>query len=115
MDTQGRASVEAVEFSADSVEDLEAVFEELRGVPGVQVVAVSAPIADGDQGSALEFLTVACSGGAITVVLEIVKTLVESRRPHFSLKFRRGGDRVELTSDNLDEVLPLLKELLGGP
>jgi hypothetical protein len=53
-------------------------------------------------------------GGAITVVLQIVKALVESRGPKFRLKIRRGKDRLEVTADNLDEVLPLLEELLGG-
>jgi hypothetical protein len=103
----------AVEFSADDPEDFEALYHELRGMPGIQVEASSAPIAEGDQGSVLEFLTVACSGGAITVVLQIVKALVESRGPKFILKIRRGKDRLELTADNVDEALPLLEELLG--
>jgi hypothetical protein len=103
-----------VEFSMEESEDCDALYRELRGLPGVHVEAVPAKIASGDQGSVLEFLTVACSGGAITVVLEIVKALVESRGPKFSLRIRRGRDRLEMTADNLDEVLPVLRELLDG-
>ncbi len=105
----------AVEFSAGDPEDFEALYDELRGVPGIQVEAVPAPITEGDQGAVLEFLTVACAGGgAITVVLQIVKALVESRGPKFRLKIRCGKDRLELTADNVDEVLPRLEDLLGG-
>ena len=81
-------------------------------MPGISVEAVPAPIVEGDQGSVLEFLTVACSGGAITVALQIVKTLAESRGPKFSLKIRRGKDRLDITADNLDEALPVLEEWL---
>lgn len=104
----------AVEFSADDPEDLESLYAELRGVPGIEVETSPAPIAAGDQGSVLELLTVACSSGAMTVVLQIVKALVESRGPKFRLKIRRGKDRLEVTADNIDEVLPQVKKLLGG-
>ena len=105
---------DVVEFSSEDPEDFEALYDELRGVPDIRVEAVPAPIVRGEQGSVIEFLTVACSGGAITVVLQIVKTLVESRGPKFSLKIRRGKDRLELTADSVEEALPVLKELLGG-
>ena len=103
-----------VEFSAEDPEDFEALYEELRGVPGISIEAAPKSIVEGDQGSALEFLTVACSGGAITVALQIVRTLVESRGPKFNLKIRRGKNRLEITTDNLDEGLSALKEFLGG-
>jgi hypothetical protein len=114
MGTEERGSADAVHFSASDPEDFEALYEELRGVPGISVAAVPAPVAAGEQGAVLDFLTVACSGGAITVALQIVKTLAESRGPKFSLKIRRGKDRLEVTADNIDEVLPALRELLGG-
>lgn len=114
MGTGEHGVPDVVEVSARDPDDFEVLYDELRGVPGIQVDAVTAPIAEGDQGSVLEFLTVACSGGAITVVLQIVKALVESRGPKFRLKIRRGKDRLEVTADNVDEMLPLLEELLGG-
>lgn len=114
MGTRGHGEHGRVEFSTEDRGDFDVLYSELRGVPGVKVEAVLATIADGDQGSVLEFLTVACSGGAITVALQIVKALVESRGPKFSLKIRRGKDRLEITADNIDEALPVLKELLGG-
>jgi catechol 2,3-dioxygenase-like lactoylglutathione lyase family enzyme len=106
--------LDVVEFFTENPEDSEAFYDELQGVPGVHVEILPGPVAPGDQGPVLEFLTVACSGGAITVVLQIVKALVESRGPKFSLKFRRGKDRLEITAETVDEALPLLKDLLSG-
>lgn len=103
-----------VELVLEDADDFDALLAELRGVSGISVQAVPGRVEPGDQGSVLEFLAVACSGGAITVFLEIIKTLLESRGPAFVLKLRRGKDRLEITADNLDEVTPLIKELLGG-
>ncbi|MFC9234994.1 hypothetical protein ACFTZK_00645 [Streptomyces decoyicus] len=101
----------AVEVRAGHPDDLDAVYNELRGVPGLRTQAASAPATPGEQGSALEFITVACSGGAITILLQIVKSLVESRGPQITLKFRRGQDRLEVTADTVDEILPLIEQL----
>jgi hypothetical protein len=101
----------AVEIRAGTTDDLDAIYNELRGVVGVHVRAESPQGVPGEQGSALEFITAACSGGAITILLQIVKTLVESRGSQITLKFRRGGDRLEVTANNVDEILPLLENL----
>jgi Effector Associated Constant Component 1 len=104
-----------VKVSAADVDDLDALYEELRGTPGLTVEAELASQVAGDQGPVLEFLTVACSGGAITVFLQIIKALAESRSPKFSLKIRRGRERLEVTADNVDDVLPVIRELLDDP
>lgn len=104
-----------VQFSAGDPEDFEALYGELRGVPGIAIEAISVPIAEGDQGTMLDFLTVACSGGAITAALQIIKAVVESRGPKFSLRVGSGKDRLEVNTDNIDELLPVLRELLSGP
>jgi hypothetical protein len=109
-----RDTTGSVQFSAGGPEDLEALYEELRGVPGITTEAIATPIAEGDQGTMLDFLTVACSGGAITVALQIIKAVVESRGPKFSLRVSSGKDRLEVNADNIDELLPVLRELLGG-
>lgn len=111
LDDQG-----AVEFSTDDAEDLEALYQELRGVPGIRVEAIPSPIVEGEQSSSvMDFLSVACAtGGAITVALQIVKVLVESRGPKLALRVRRGKDRLEVTEGNLDKALPLLKEFLDA-
>lgn len=114
MESEEWDKADIARFSADDPSDFEALYAELRGVPGIKIEAVPSPIAAGEQGSVLDFLTVACSGGAITVALQIVKALAESRGPKFRLKVRRGKDRLEVTADNVDEVLPLLREMLGG-
>lgn len=103
-----------VEMWAGTAEDFEALYGELRGVSGLAVEAVSAPAGAGEQGSVVDLLTVACSGGALTVLLQIVKTLVESRGPGLVFKARRGRDRIEITADNLEEALPLLNKLFDG-
>jgi hypothetical protein len=104
-----------VEFDADAVDDLYALFAALRGTAAVTVDAVMPPPVAGEQGSVLDFLTVACaSGGAITTVVQIVRTLIESRGPKVRLSVRRGDDTLEISADNVDEVMPVLREMLGG-
>jgi hypothetical protein len=104
-----------VEFAADDLDDLEALYNELYGTPGLVVEAMSSPLAPGDQGTVLDFLTVACSGGAITVLLQIIKTLVESRDTRFVLKVRCGKDHVEVNAANVEEALPAIRALINGP
>jgi hypothetical protein len=103
-----------VEVQADDPDDTEMVYAELRGVPGITVTAVPTPPAPGEQGAALDVLIVALSSGAITAFLQIIKVLVESRGPKFSLKIRQGKNKVELTADNIDKVLPVIRELIAG-
>lgn len=110
METAGEAS--ALELMAEHADDFDALYAELRGIPGIVVRAVPGAIESGDQGSTLELLTVACSSGAITVFLQIIKTLLESRGPGFVLKIRHGKNRLEITAKNVDDVLPMIKELL---
>lgn len=107
----GVVNDDAVELRAGSPEDLDAVYNELRGAPGVSLRAVLAPGTAGEQGTALEFVTVACSGGAITILFQIVKTMIESRGAGVTLKFRRGDAELEITAKNVDEILPVLESL----
>ena len=104
-----------VEFAADDLDDLDALYAELNGTPGIVVEPVSARLEPGDQGAVLDFLTVACSGGAITVLLQIIRTLVESRDPRFVLKIRRGKDSIEVRAANLEEALPAVRAMIDGP
>lgn len=101
-----------IEVTSDDPEVIDEVYTELRGVPGISVTAVPVPAAPGEQGGTLDVLLVALPSGAVTALLQIIKVLAESRGPKFSLKFRHGKTRLELTADNIEEVLPALKELL---
>jgi Effector Associated Constant Component 1 len=106
---------QSVKFEAHDINDLYALYRELRGTPAVAVEPVAAPNAPGEQGAMLDFLMVACaSGGAITTVLQIVRTMIESRGPTFKLAIRSGKDRIEINADNIEDVLPIVRELLGG-
>jgi hypothetical protein len=109
-----RAGAGEIEVSAGDPEDFDALLGELRGVAGIVVRPVPVPSGPGEQGSVVDLLTVACSGGAITVFLQIIKTLVESRGPGFRLRIRRGRDRLEITAADVDEALPMLRDLLDG-
>lgn len=110
----GERDNQPIEFRVADPDDFDVLFDELRGTPGIAVEAVPAPPAEGEQGSTLDFLTVACSGGAITAALQLVRSVVESRGPKFSLKVRSGKQRLEINATNVEEMLPLLKELMDG-
>ena len=104
----GNDTSTAIEAWTDDPEDL----DELRGLPGISVEAVSAPVQPGDQGAALDVLMVALSSGAVTAFLQIVKVLADSHGPKFSLKIRQGKNRLEVTSSNIDDVLPVIRKLI---
>jgi len=55
-----------IEVSAGDFDDLDALYAELRGVQGIVVTAVPAPVMRGDQGALVDVLMVACTSGAIT-------------------------------------------------
>lgn len=101
-----------VELTADDPEEIDEVYDGLRGVPGITVTVAPAPSVPGEQGAALDVLMVALSSGAITAFLQIIKVLAESRGPKFSLKIRQGKNKLEVTADNADEVLPVIRQLI---
>jgi len=111
--TERTGSVTSVaEVRADNPDDFDEIYAGLRGVPGITVTAVPASAVPGEQGAALDVLTVALSSGALTAFLQIIQVLAESRGPKFRMKIRQGKNSLEVTADNLDEVLPLLRELM---
>jgi len=104
-----------IELRADDADDLDYVYGELRGVPGVNVEAQHSPAEPGDQGWELELLMVACSSGAVASLLQLLRALVDSRGPKFVLKVRGRGQQLEIKAGTVEETLPLLREILGGP
>jgi hypothetical protein len=107
-----KRTVAVAEVRADDPDDFDEIYAGLRGVPGIAVTAVPAPVVPGEQGTALDVLTVALSSGALTAFLQIIQVLAESHGPKFRMKIRQGKNRLEVTADNLDDVLPLLRELM---
>jgi hypothetical protein len=103
-----------IEIQAGSREDTGGVYAALRGRSGITVRAIPAARLPGEQGVALDVLMVGLSSGAVTAFLQIIKTLAESRGPKFVLKIRRGKDKLEVTADNVDDVIPVLRELMRG-
>ena len=112
--TNEAASAE-VEVTADDPEIIDEVYAELRGQPGITVSAIPVPAVSGEQGGTLDVLLVALSSGAATAFLQIIKVLAESNGPKFTLKLRQGKNRLEVTADNIEEVLPVIRELLNPP
>jgi len=108
-----RTTPTKVELTAADPDSLDELYVELRGVPGITVTAVPAAAAPGEQGAALDVLLVALSSGAVTAFLQIIKVLAESHGPEFRLKIRQGKNKLEVTSDNIDEVLPVIRELMN--
>jgi len=104
-----------IEVWADNPEDVDDLYAELCGVANITVEAVPAFIAPGDQGVALDLLTVALSSGAVTAFLRIIKTLAEAKGPKFVLRIRRGKNQLKITANNFDEVEATIRKLLGGP
>ncbi|MHC3473154.1 effector-associated constant component EACC1 [Streptomyces sp. 7R007] len=105
----------AVEISAEDPDDFDVLYGELQGRSGITVEAVAAPMRPGEQGSVVDLLTVACaSGGAVAVLLGIVKSLLESAGPGFVLKVRQGNVRLKITADTFEDARPVLEDLLGG-
>jgi len=102
------------EIRADEPEDLDELWVELGGIPGITVEAISAPVEPGGQGADLDLLMVALSSGAITAFLQIIKTLAEAKGPKFVLSVRRGKNQLKITADNFDEVEPLIRKLFDG-
>ncbi|GAA3238001.1 hypothetical protein ACFO1B_27555 [Dactylosporangium siamense] len=104
-----------IELRAEDPDDLDYVYGELRGAPGVSVEAKHSPAEAGDQGWELELLLVACSSGAVASLLQLLRALVESRGPKFVLKVQGRGQQLEIKADTVEEALPLLREMLGEP
>lgn len=101
-----------VEIQAEVPGVVSEAYAWLRGVPGIVVTAVPASTVPGEQGAALDVLMVSLSSGAVTAFLQIIKVMAESRGPNFRLKIRHGKNKLEVTADNLDDVLPVLRELM---
>ena len=109
-----QAGMGELEVRAGDLEDLDAVYAELRGISGITARVVPAPVEPGDQGALADLLTVALTSGAVTAFLQILRVLAESRGPRFRLKVRRGKDQVEITADDADAGLAALRDLLDG-
>lgn len=93
------------------IAEFNAVYTRLCGAPGLRVTVPTAT-ADGTQGGEIELITVAFTAAA--GLFKLLTAIVESRGPAFKLTIRQGRNKVELTADNVEEVAPALKELLGG-
>jgi hypothetical protein len=103
-----------VRLSAADPEDLAVLHGELRGLPGLRITA-EVPGAPGEQGGVVDVLTVACaSGGAVTMLIQAVRTVVASRGRGVKFTARRGDDEVSITAANADDAVALLRELMDG-
>lgn len=105
----------SLEIRAPEPGDLEAAYKVLRGKQGIDPEFVTATPEPGYLGGVAEVLTVALSTGAVTAFLQLITALVKSRGPAVKLNIRRGKDKVEISSDSVEEGLSLLREITRGP
>jgi hypothetical protein len=84
---------------------------EFRGA----VRTVSSPIGETQLGAVTEMITVALgSGGAGSVLASSLITWLRSRPTRAKLLVKSGGRSVELDILTLDDVRPLLEQVLGA-
>ena len=67
----------------------------------------------GEQGWLADLLTVACTSGAVTALLQIIKTVAVSQRPKFR-EVRRTQEQLEITARDADKGLAALRDMLDG-
>lgn len=103
-----------LELVTDDPDDLFALYDELRVAPGIRVDAVPGTPAPGEQGAAVDLLSVALSGGGLAAMVKLLTVYAKTRGPVFRLKIRRGGDTFELTAENAEEARKVIGELLRG-
>jgi hypothetical protein len=110
----GNVTSAEVELTADSPDDIDEVYDGLRGIPGIRVTAIPVPTQPGDQGAALDILMVALSSGAVTAFLQIIKGARRLTRAEVQPEDTPGKNKLEVIADNVDEVLPVIRELIDG-
>jgi Effector Associated Constant Component 1 len=77
------------------------------------VRSISGPIGDEELGSATELLTVAVgSGGVAMALVRALTAWIETRRSNVKVTVVAGDQRVELEATNVDDVGPLLRQVL---
>ena len=85
--------------------------DELRG----RVHAAHPPIGETELGSVTELLTVALgSGGAGTVLATSLKTWLLTRKTTAKITVKCAGRSVSLDLQTVDEVAPLLEQILNS-
>jgi hypothetical protein len=104
-----------IRITDDTVDELAALGvwlgdeDELRG----RVRTVHSPISGTELGSMTELLTVVLgTGGAGTVLVSSLKTWLQTRRTTAKITVESGGRSVTLDIQTVDEVTPLLEQIL---
>jgi hypothetical protein len=106
-----------IRIADGSNDDLIALYEwlsaedDLRG----RVRVVDTPPGETELGSLPELLTVAFSaGGAGTVLASSVVTWLKTRRTNVKVTIESGDRSITLELGTVDDVRPLLRDILGG-
>jgi len=85
--------------------------DELRG----RVRVVDTPPGETELGALPELLTVALgAGGAGTVLASSIATWLRTRRTSAKVTIKSGDRSVTLEIETADDLVPLLREILGG-
>ena len=94
--------------------ELRSLREWLARVPAVHVEQVAPSPRPGELG-AVDILTVlASSGGVLAVAVRSLPDFIRSRRSDLTITVKVEGKEFTLTASNLDDVAPVIGEMLDG-
>lgn len=107
------ASIRVLDGDADVVGSLAQWLASERDLRGA-VRTIPSPIAETQLGAVTDTITVALgSGGAGSVLASSLITWLRTRRTHARFLIESRGRSVELDIHTLEDVRPLLEQLLG--
>jgi hypothetical protein len=104
----------SVRLFLDSADSYHSLYTWLNRTRGVRVELLSKPPRCGEQGAAIECISVALGSGGIGMALaQTLKTWLESRQSSVKMRIRRsdGGQDVELDASNVNEIMPILERI----
>jgi len=113
-DSPADASIRVIDGDADVVGSLAQWLASERDLRGA-VRTIAGPIAETQLGAVTEIITVALgSGGAGSVLASSLITWLRTRQTHAKFLIESGGRSVELDIHTLEDVRPLLEQLLSA-
>ncbi|MDG4797897.1 hypothetical protein [Micromonospora sp. WMMD1082] len=96
----------------DSPGEIDSLYTWLHGTSGLTVDFTAGAPPAGRQGAADLVTVVFGAGGAGLVVVQVLRSWLESRRSIVKLHVKIGDREFDLDATNADEILPLLEEFL---
>ena len=110
----GRADPGAAELSVSDYAQLGSLAEYLRlAAPGVRVTRSPGRPGPGEQG-AVDVLMIAADSSVLVAAVNVLPAFLRSRKKGISVTVTVKGNRLTVTADNAEEVIPVLDRFLDG-